>query len=154
MVRDGLGYEPRPSRPPSTIGLRHRRRRGTAVGWPSPEASGVAVSGHRRRHFWRPPPPTAGREKLILYSFFIIFRKNRVLEVQFLKLDILCKTWFRDGLGYEPKPIRSAAGLSNSKNEYYTQFSPFFTRVVFMMSVFWNWTSFIKYVWEMGLVMN
>ena len=67
-----------------------------ADGEPSSEASGVAVSGHRRRHFWRPPPPSpppaTGCEKLILYSFFIIFRKNRVLEVQFLKLDILCKT--------------------------------------------------------------
>ena len=152
MVRDGLGYESRPQ--PATVDYR------TSPPLPLGNYRRVTVAGSFLCRCLRspaPPPlpsPAIGCEKLILYSFFIIFRKNRVLEVWFLKLDIFCKIWLRDGLGHEPKPIRSTAGPPNSKNEYYTQFSPFFVRVVFMISIFWNWTSFIKYVWKMSLVMN
>ena len=113
--------------------------------------TGAATFGGRRHRSRRRSPDV---KNWYYTHFFIIFRKNRILEVWFFKLDILCKTWLRDGLGYEQKPIRSSAGPPNSKNEYYTQFSSFFARVMFMMSIFWNWTSFIKYVWEMDLVMN
>ena len=94
MVRDGLDYERKPIK--STA--------------PAAAATASAANRHlpsrvtyRRRSLVASAAPFGGRRrrprtrKINILLIFHDFRKDHVLEVRFLKLDLVRKTWFEMG---------------------------------------------------------